>query len=126
VDPLAPIRIASVLADKVARTNFNLFWIDGQYTIRVARIRGTFPRHRHPGHDEAWLVLDGGVRIDAASGTIELRAGDAVLIPAGLAHSPTALEEDSTVAIVNAREFRTEYLDGDDHGSAGYVERDLA
>jgi mannose-6-phosphate isomerase-like protein (cupin superfamily) len=122
---LAKRDIAALLAPHPPRTNLNLFRVDNEYAVRVARITGEYPWHRHTNFDEGWVVLDGTVRIRTDDGDLELRSLEAVLIPAGVRHSPLALEDGTTVMIVNAREFTTEYLCGDSDESAGYIEFDV-
>ena len=117
--------IDELLAPHPPRTNFNLFWVDGQYTIRVARVRGEFPWHTHDDHDEAWVVLQGRVRIRTEREHVELKAHEALLIPAGLKHSPLALEDLSTVLIVNSKGFATNYVDAITDADAGFTETNL-
>jgi mannose-6-phosphate isomerase-like protein (cupin superfamily) len=122
---LRKVSIDELLAPHPPRTNFNLFWVDGQYTIRVARVRGEFPWHTHDDHDEAWVVLHGRVRIRTEHEHVELKANEALLIPAGLKHSPLAIDDLSTVLIVNAKGFKTNYLDAISDADAGYSETDV-
>lgn len=117
--------IDELLAPHPPRTNFNLFWVDDQFTIRVARVRGEFPWHTHDDHDEAWVVLQGRVRIRTEREHIELKAHEALLIPAGLKHSPMAVEDLSTVLIVNGKGFTTNYVDAISDADAGYSEKNL-
>ena len=117
--------IDELLAPHPPRTNLNLFWVDGQYTIRVARVHGEFPWHTHDEYDEAWVVLQGRVRIRTETEHVELAAHEALLIPAGLKHSPLALEDLSTVLIVNAKGFTTNYVDAISDADAGYSETNL-
>ncbi|MDE3074469.1 MAG: cupin domain-containing protein [Chloroflexota bacterium] len=123
--PLQKVNIEDVLGAHPPRTNVNAFWVDGKYTLRVAHVRGEYPWHRHDDWDEGWFVHRGLVRIRSDAGDVELSAGEAALIPRGLRHSPLALEDRSTVLIVNARDFKTTYLEGHDHVAAGYREFDL-
>ena len=52
-------------------------------------------------------------------------SNEALLIPAGLKHSPLAIEDLSTVLIVNAKGFKTNYLDAISDADAGYSETDV-
>jgi mannose-6-phosphate isomerase-like protein (cupin superfamily) len=117
--------IDELLAPHPPRTNLNLFWVDGQYTIRVARVTGEFPWHTHDDHDEAWVVLRGRVRIRTEREHVDLNANEALLIPAGLKHSPLAVEDLSTVLIVNAKGFKTNYVDAISDADAGYSETNV-
>jgi len=122
---LEKVDINALLRPHPPRTNFNIFQVDGSHNLRVARIFGEYPWHSHPSHDEAWVVLKGSVTIQTEAGRLPLKAGDAVRIPAGLRHSPTTSESDTTVLIVNSKDFQTRYLHGDSDESAGYTEIDL-
>ncbi len=122
---LEKINIQELLAPHPPRTNFNLFWVDGRFTLRVARITGTYPWHKHPEHDEAWYVIEGSVLIRSEAGETLLSAGEAVLIPRDMEHGPVALQELSTVLIVNSRGFRTHYRDIANDAEAGYIELDV-
>jgi mannose-6-phosphate isomerase-like protein (cupin superfamily) len=45
------------------------------------------PRHVHHNDDEAWYVLEGTLRAQAGENEIEARAGSAILVPRGTAHT---------------------------------------
>lgn len=122
---LEHVDIEALLADQPPRANFNVFFVDGKMALRMAKIDGTFPRHVHPAHDEAWFVFRGALRIETDAGSTDLMAGQAARIPSGIPHRTTALEPDSLVLVLNAVDFETRYLDGDTDQSAGYVEFDL-
>lgn len=119
------VDIETLLADQPPRANFNVFFVDGQMALRMAKVEGTFPRHVHPGHDEAWFVYRGAMRIETDAGGTDLRAGQAARIPSGTPHRTVAVEPNSLVLVLNAMEFETQYLDGDTDQSVGYVEFDL-
>ncbi|MFU8850172.1 cupin domain-containing protein [Micromonospora sp. SL1-18] len=89
-----------------ARTNINVAFVDGAYAMRVAQLRETFPPHRHDS-DESWFVYQGRMRVDSEIGSVEVGAGEGVVIPAGVRHSPTCLEPGTIVLIVNRRGQRT-------------------
>lgn len=120
------IDIDSLLAPHPPRTNFNLFWVDGAYTMRVATVEDAFPWHYHPESDEAWLVLRGGLRIRTELGDVELGPGQATLVRSPLRHSPLALEDGTQVLIVNSSAFTTVYTEpGIDDAQARYRELEV-
>ena len=119
------INIVELLAPHPPRKNFNLFWVDGLYTLRTAKVKGTFPWHHHPDSDEGWFVFKGKVTIQTRNGNIPLEAGDALLIPKGTLHAPTADIENSIVMIINGRNFETIFLDALSLGEVGYSEEDM-
>jgi hypothetical protein len=119
------IDIAELLAPHPARKNFNLFWVDGLYTLRTAKVTGTFPWHSHPEADEGWFVVKGKVTIHTTAKDIVLGPGEAVLIPKGTVHAPTADIDNSIVLIVNGRNFRTVFTEPISLSDVGYVEQDV-
>jgi mannose-6-phosphate isomerase-like protein (cupin superfamily) len=63
------------------------------YQFKVARIEGDFIWHDHPETDEAFLVLEGELRIDFRDGAVVLRAGELFVVPKGVEHKPYAGKE---------------------------------
>lgn len=49
--------------------------------------RPVAPLHRHLADDEAWYVLDGALGFVCGDERLEARAGAAILVPAGVAHT---------------------------------------
>lgn len=45
------------------------------------------PLHVHYSDDEAWYVLEGTLRFGFSGRTVDVRAGTAVFVPAGVAHT---------------------------------------
>ena len=63
------------------------------YQIKVVRIEGDFVWHDHPETDEAFIVLDGELRIDFRDGSVLLRPGEMFVVPRGVEHKPFAERE---------------------------------
>ena len=63
------------------------------YQFKVARIEGEFIWHDHPETDEAFLVLEGELRIDFRDGAVLLRQGELFVVPKGVEHKPFAAKE---------------------------------
>src|SRR5215472_12578481 len=71
--------------------NFAVFDVNS-HCIRLAVMEGEFPWHQHPRSDESFLVLEGQLEIDVADGRrFRLRPGEAITIPAGVAHRTRSL-----------------------------------
>jgi mannose-6-phosphate isomerase-like protein (cupin superfamily) len=63
------------------------------YQFKVVKIEGDFVWHDHPETDEAFLVLEGELRIDFEDGAVLLRKGEFYVVPKGLRHKPYAERE---------------------------------
>ena len=63
------------------------------YQFKVVRIEGDFIWHDHPDTDEAFLVLEGELRIDFRDGAVLLGPGELYVVPKGVEHKPFAAGE---------------------------------
>lgn len=63
------------------------------YQFKLVRIEGDFVWHDHQDTDEAFIVLDGELRIDFRDGSVMLGAGDMFVVPKGVEHKPFAAKE---------------------------------
>ena len=70
--------------------NFVVFNVNN-HCVRLAVMEGEYPWHHHPHSDECFLVLEGELEIDLASGqTFQLSPGQAFTVPAGVVHRTRA------------------------------------
>ena len=63
------------------------------YQIKIARVEGDFVWHDHAETDEAFLVLEGTLRIDLPEGSVTVSAGELYVVPRGVEHKPYAEKE---------------------------------
>lgn len=63
------------------------------YQFKLVRIEGDFIWHDHPETDEAFIVLDGELRIDFKDGAVLLGPGEMFVVPKGVEHKPFAAGE---------------------------------
>lgn len=63
------------------------------YQFKLVRIQGDFVWHDHPETDEAFVVLDGKLRIDFREGAVHIEAGEMFVVPKGVEHKPFAEDE---------------------------------
>ncbi|KVE28493.1 cupin [Burkholderia singularis] len=63
------------------------------YQFKVVRIEGDFVWHAHTDTDEAFIVLDGTLRIDFRDGAVHLSKGEMFVVPKGKEHKPYAERE---------------------------------
>jgi mannose-6-phosphate isomerase-like protein (cupin superfamily) len=63
------------------------------YQFKLAKLEGDFIWHAHDDTDEAFIVLDGSLRIDFRDGAVHLSAGEMFVVPKGIEHKPFAERE---------------------------------
>jgi mannose-6-phosphate isomerase-like protein (cupin superfamily) len=88
--------------------------LNGQH-VKVAKVKGEFTWHHHEKEDELFLVVDGELTIQFRDGSVNLHAGEMVIVPRGVEHRPVAHEETqilmfepaSTLNTGNVRNDRT-------------------
>jgi mannose-6-phosphate isomerase-like protein (cupin superfamily) len=64
------------------------------YQFKLVKIKGEFVWHEHHNTDEAFIVLEGKMRIEFENdNSVELTEGEMFIVPRGLRHKPCADEE---------------------------------
>ncbi|MEI3850176.1 MULTISPECIES: cupin domain-containing protein [Ensifer] len=63
------------------------------YQFKIVRIEGDFIWHDHKDTDEAFIVLEGTLRIDFRDGSVTLGPGEMYVVPKGVEHKPYAERE---------------------------------
>lgn len=63
------------------------------YQFKVAKLEGDFVWHSHADTDEAFIVLDGELRIDFRDGSVLIGKGEMYVVPKGVEHKPYAEKE---------------------------------
>jgi mannose-6-phosphate isomerase-like protein (cupin superfamily) len=66
--------------------------VNGQ-ELKLIKVQGEFPWHRHAEADELFLVWKGRFRVEFRERTVELGPGELVVVPAGMEHRTAADEE---------------------------------
>lgn len=75
---------------------FNERWLPkviaelNDYQIKIVKIEGDFEWHDHQDTDEAFIVIDGNLRIDFRDGHVNLKSGEMYVVPKGVEHKPFA------------------------------------
>ena len=64
---------------------------------KVAKFGELFDWHAHENEDEAFLVLRGSIAIDFRDGSVELGAGDFIVVPRAVEHRPRSLSVEPVV-----------------------------
>lgn len=63
------------------------------YQFKLVKIEGEFVWHEHSDTDEAFIVIEGSMRIEFEDGFIELDEGEMYVVPKGVRHKPCADSE---------------------------------
>jgi mannose-6-phosphate isomerase-like protein (cupin superfamily) len=63
------------------------------YQFKLSKLEGDFIWHSHPETDEAFIVLEGQLRIDFRDGAVTLGPGELYVVPRGVEHKPYAAAE---------------------------------
>ena len=66
--------------------------LNGQH-VKLVKFVGEFVWHHHDHEDEMFLVHRGRFRMEFRDRTIDLHAGDFLIVPRGTEHRPVAEEE---------------------------------
>jgi mannose-6-phosphate isomerase-like protein (cupin superfamily) len=63
------------------------------YQFKIVKLEGDFIWHDHEDTDEAFIVIDGTLRIDFRDGSVVVSAGEMFVVPKGVEHKPYAEHE---------------------------------
>jgi mannose-6-phosphate isomerase-like protein (cupin superfamily) len=63
------------------------------YQFKLVKVQGDFVWHDHKDTDEAFIVLEGQLRIDFRDGNVLVSAGEMFVVPKGVEHKPFAEHE---------------------------------
>ncbi|EPS2706634.1 cupin domain-containing protein [Cronobacter turicensis] len=60
------------------------------YQFKIVKIEGDFIWHSHPETDEAFIVVEGELRIDFRDGHVLVSPGELYVVPKGVEHKTSA------------------------------------
>ncbi len=75
--------------------------------IKVVKLDGAFDWHKHETEDEAFLVIDGRLRMEFREAAEELGPGELIVVPHGIEHRPVALPTCSVLLFEPASTLNT-------------------
>jgi mannose-6-phosphate isomerase-like protein (cupin superfamily) len=70
--------------------------LNGQ-EVKLIKVQGIFPWHKHETQDEMFLVWRGVFRVEFRDRIATLRQGEMIVVPAGVEHRTAADEEAEVV-----------------------------
>ena len=77
------------------------------YHFKLVKIQGDFTWHKHDDTDEAFIVLDGQMRMDYENKQIIINTGEMIVVPKGRIHKPYAENETKLLVIEPAGTLNT-------------------
>lgn len=90
------------------------------YQFKIARLQGDFIWHSHAETDEAFLILDGTLRIDFRDGAVILGPGEMYVVARGVEHKPFA-EKEVKLLLIEPRGVQNTGEQGGDRTAANDV-----
>jgi mannose-6-phosphate isomerase-like protein (cupin superfamily) len=64
-----------------------------EYQFKIVKLEGDFVWHHHKDTDEAFIVIEGTLRIDFRDGAVHVSDGEMFVVPMGVEHKPYAERE---------------------------------
>ncbi|MDB6115390.1 MAG: Cupin domain protein [Lacunisphaera sp.] len=86
--------------------------LNGQH-VKLVKFQGQFVWHAHEHEDEMFYVVRGEFRMELRDRTIELRAGEMLVVPRGVEHRPVAEREVEVMLFEPASTVNTGSAGGD-------------
>ena len=80
--------------------------LNGQ-EVKLVKFKGEFVWHHHDSQDELFLVWKGQFRLEFRDRSVELRAGEFLVVPRGIEHRTVAEEEVEVVIFEPAETLNT-------------------
>ena len=62
------------------------------YQFKVAKVKGEFIWHNHKNTDEAFIIIEGSMKIALNDRIINLSEGDLYIVPKGVKHKPLLIK----------------------------------
>ena len=60
------------------------------YDFKIVKFKGDFIWQSHPETDEAFIIMEGTLVMSFRDRTVEVNAGEMIVIPKGLEHKPSS------------------------------------
>ena len=74
----------------------------GNMRINIAKLKGRYEAHRHDDEEKFFQVIYGTLSIEFPDNIQQVQAGECIIIPKGITHTPFAEEETGVVFFVPA------------------------
>ena len=77
------------------------------HEVKLVKFKGEFVWHHHDSQDELFLVWKGQFRLEFRDRSVELRAGEFLVVPRGIEHRTVAEEEVEVIIFEPAETLNT-------------------
>ena len=102
-----PVNLASVLSSFSEAWSPKVVGDVNDCQIKVVKLDGAFDWHKHESQDEAFLVIEGRLRMEFRDAASELGPGELIVVPHGVEHRPVALPNCSVLLFEPASTLNT-------------------
>lgn len=80
--------------------------LNGQH-VKLVKFAGPFEWHHHADEDEMFLVIEGEFVMEFRDRSVELKAGEFLIVPRGVEHRPVAEREVQVMLVEPAGTLNT-------------------
>ena len=85
------------------------------FDVKIVKLQGEFVWHKHDNEDELFMVIDGSFEMHFRDKTVNIGAGEMIVVPKGTEHKPVAPQECSVIVfekqgVVNTGDAETNEL----------------
>ncbi len=68
--------------------------------VKIVKLRGDFVWHSHETEDEMFFVTDGVLRMEFRDRVETVRAGELIIVPAGVEHRPVTETDEVRIVLI--------------------------
>jgi mannose-6-phosphate isomerase-like protein (cupin superfamily) len=94
--------------------------LNGQH-VKLVKIQGDFPLHRHEHEDELFLVIAGRMEMRFADRSVSVEPGEMIVVPRGVEHAPYAETETQILLFEPAGTLNTGNIQGERTTAAEWI-----
>ncbi len=81
--------------------------------IRLVKVLGDFPFHKHEDEDEVFFVVKGNIRLDFETHSERLKENEFFVVPKGIVHRPFAEKEAELMIFTTNKNVNTGNIKSD-------------
>ncbi|MBS1950599.1 MAG: Mannose-6-phosphate isomerase [Cytophagales bacterium] len=74
--------------------------------VKLAKVKGDFVWHQHDQEDELFVIQRGTLFMDFRDKTVEVKAGEVLVVPKGVEHRPRTQGEEVWLMLIEPKETK--------------------